>query len=940
MTSLEIQNLNGQTLSDLWYTASFHLAMKWDASANGANLHEGDYFTIDLPDQMVFPTTSSARDFNLYADDGETVIAKAHVDPTEGGGGKVTVTFTDYVEGRENIKGNIRLGAQLNTRKIVKGEDNTFTVSVNGGVTTSPTSINFLVRGEKDLENEYLNKWGERVSGNANEARWVARINHTGANLTNVVISDRLSEGDGSETYIADSFQLVRVDMDSKGFVIATHEAVDLTNKITIAPDGRSFTINVGNISGGQYRLTYRSSYTPPLRLRNAMTLTSTERSASFSGSYQVATSGGSGDGNLANKIKLTKVDAEDNSVTLAGAVFEVTAPNGSTFQLTTGTDGTVTSESLTSGTYTAKEVTAPSGYELNDQVFTLNVSPSGGALQTVTDKPKTTAVSVTKKWVGPVGDAVTVRLLADGAETDKTLTLDAASNWTGSFDDLRAYNAQGKEITYTVTEAEVSGVDASKYTTTVEGNAADGFTVTNTNAETISVSVTKKWVGPVGDAVTVRLLADGAETDKTLTLDAAGNWTGSFDGLAKYKADGSEIAYTVTEAEVSGVDASKYTSTVEGSAADGFTVTNTNAETISVPVTKTWDDDSDRDGVRPDSLVVRLKADGNDTGKSVTLDAAGDWKGSFDDLAKYNADGTEVVYTVTEDAVPEYSTSIDGFDITNAYTPGRTSVTVSKAWDDAGDQDGVRPTSIQVQLYANGQAEGDPVTLNADNQWTHTWKELHLKDAGKTIDYTVQEVDTPTGYTVTVSGDATEGYTLTNAHTPETVSIPVTKKWEGETGPAVTIHLLADGEDTGKTLTLSADNEWSGSFADLDKFAAGKEITYTVAEDDVAGYTSEVTGSAADGFTVTNTIVEQPPTQDPSTPADEPTTADPSKSADPSTPAGEPKNAAPSTTAGQPKKNGLARTGVDTTLLSVLVLGATAAGIGLLGLRRRFEER
>ncbi len=45
--------------------------------------------------------------------------------------------------------------------------------------------------------------------------------------------------------------------------------------------------------------------------------------------------------------------------------------------------------------------------------------------------------------------------------------------------------------------------------------------------APRLAVPVEKKWVGPAATSVTVHLFADGADTGKTLTLDAAGNWQG-----------------------------------------------------------------------------------------------------------------------------------------------------------------------------------------------------------------------------------------------------------------------------------------------------------------------------------------------------------------------------------------------------------------------------
>jgi len=466
----------------------------------------------------------------------------------------------------------------------------------------------------------------------------------------------------------------------------------------------------------------------------------------------------------------------------------------------------------------------------------------------------ETVSVPVTKKWVGPEAASVTVRLTADGTEV-QTLELSAGNGWAATFTGLPKYNADGSEISYDVTEDEVAG-----YTSEVSGDAASGFTFTNTSTETVSVSVAKTWVGPEGSSVTVSLLADGEDTGESLELSSDNGWSGSFDGLAKYGDGGDEIAYTVTEAQVSGVDANAYETTVEGDAATGFTITNTAIETVSVSGSKTWDDGDNQDGVRPEAITVRLLADGIEAA-SATVGEDNGWAWSFDNLPKYDAtDGHEIVYALTEDAVADYATTYDGYNITNSYTPGKTSVTVAKAWDDAGDQDGLRPASIAVQLYADGIAQGDPIALDAGNQWTHTWTDLDQKANGQDIAYTVDELDVPSGYAVEITGDATTGFAVTNTHAPETTSVSVAKAWDdagdrdGMRPESVTVRLLANGADTGKTLVLSADNGWEGSFDDLDANEAGIPIAYTVQEVGMPeGYTASVSGDATVGYTVTN---------------------------------------------------------------------------------------
>src|SRR5699024_8037202 len=87
-------------------------------------------------------------------------------------------------------------------------------------------------------------------------------------------------------------------------------------------------------------------------------------------------------------------------------------------------------------------------------------------------------------------------------------------------------------------------------------------------------------------------------------------------------------------------------------------------------------------------------------------------------------------------------------------------------------------------------------------------------------------------------------------------IDIPVTKTWEEadrqHRPESVTIELLANG-DVVRTEPITGESladEWSYTFEDLPVYnEEGKEITYTVNELDVPGYTTEI-----DGFNITNT--------------------------------------------------------------------------------------
>ena len=158
-------------------------------------------------------------------------------------------------------------------------------------------------------------------------------------------------------------------------------------------------------------------------------------------------------------------------------------------------------------------------------------------------------------------------------------------------------------------------------------------------------------------------------------------------------------------------------------------------------------------------------------------------------------------------------------------------------------------------------------MTYDENQVGTHkyTVSEVSGNEAGVTYDSTVYEVEvrvekvSATELKATVSKQASD-LVFTNKYTPAKTQIPVKKVWndadnqDGKRPASITVKLLADGTDTGKTLELSEANGWAGSFTDLDADKGGTSIDYKVVEvSSVAGYTSEISGDAATGFTITN---------------------------------------------------------------------------------------
>lgn len=191
---------------------------------------------------------------------------------------------------------------------------------------------------------------------------------------------------------------------------------------------------------------------------------------------------------------------------------------------------------------------------------------------------------------------------------------------------------------------------------------------------EYTSVSVNKVWDdvnnqdGQRSSEVTVQLLANGVEvSDQQLVLSDANGWNGTFENLDKYDSDNVLIDYTVKEV----TDLSGYQSVVSGSD-NNYTITNTHVpEIINLSGTKTWDDNNNQDGIRPESIVVHLLANGVDTGQTKEVSQTDNWTYRFENLPKYQ-NGQEVVYTVSEDSVGGYETIISEFNITNSHTQTR----------------------------------------------------------------------------------------------------------------------------------------------------------------------------------------------------------------------------------------------------------------------------
>ena len=341
-------------------------------------------------------------------------------------------------------------------------------------------------------------------------------------------------------------------------------------------------------------------------------------------------------------------------------------------------------------------------------------------------------------------------------------------------------------------------------------------------------------------ESIEIILYANDTEY-RRVNATAEDNWKYEFVNLPTY-IGGKEVTYTIDETEIPGYE----------KAIEGMDVTNTRI-TITLNGKKTWDDADNQDGKRPVSITINLLANG-EVYKTKTVAAEDNWEYEFTNLPIYIG-GKEITYTISEDEVAEYETTYDGMNVTNTHTPEITSVKVIKVWDDAENQDGIRPSSIVVTL-----SNGMKVTLNEENEWTEVIENLPVYENGEQIAYTWTETDVD-GYELT--NTKVDGYvtTLTNTHEPELISMKVTKVWaddDNESGKrpnSITIALLANDVEI-ETVTLSENEGWEHTFGDLPLYENAEKITYTVLEKEVPeGYEAAYEGDMETGFIVHNVL-------------------------------------------------------------------------------------
>ncbi|MBQ9825990.1 MAG: Cna B-type domain-containing protein [Firmicutes bacterium] len=359
--------------------------------------------------------------------------------------------------------------------------------------------------------------------------------------------------------------------------------------------------------------------------------------------------------------------------------------------------------------------------------------------------------------------------------------------------------------------------------------NVKDGYSIRINNVPTgTTYTITE------GNSTTPGFIFDTAEIKFTEGKQPSSAWAFTGDQTSTGSIDSTNAVYTVT-----------YTNTYQ---------------LIDVNVDKVWDDNSNQDGVRPESLTLTLNgAPSGTTVPNPTITKSEDgntwtyvWKG----LPRFDADGNEITYTVTEGTVPQgydctKTTVNDGDEIKNVHTPETLSKVATKEWADGNNANNSRPSSVTFNLMKKvGEAEAEEileVTLDGapddasteegpagyeSTAWEATFINLPKYEKGVEITYSITE-DPVDKYATTIT-DGENGTTVTNTY--DFGDLEITKTVDpgnGDTGKTsekeftFTVNLY---KDSTKAETVS------GSF------------NYTITN---ASGTTQSTGTISNGETV-----------------------------------------------------------------------------------------
>ena len=557
ITDVKVQNNDGGDLTaPLGRYDTFRLNAKF--SLEGKNVKAGDTTEVVIAS----PIDIKSQDFEIKDSITGKVIANAKVDATAG---KIVLTFTKFVEEKNDVSGSFFFYAGVNKDKFPNDGNAPVKVSVDNKVKFDGTVKSGTV-GEGKRYTIIKSGWD---TGDHKSLGFRISVNRTNEAITNAVLSDSI-ESPGV-TYKAGSFKIYKGTWDYSTGTWQLQNKKDVTSQYTVNATDTTFTINLGNISANdhfavEYEAVVNYDAVDGEVIKNKATIVGDNKKPYDSKSkVNIQIAGGEGVG-YAFGIQVHKVD--ESNKPLKGAKFQVIrqATGQVLGEFESDAKGDFSLKELLRDKYIIKEIQAPEGYGLAEDTiveaseFTTPTKPVSKTIVNKKEKPAKTQATI------ELDKILTGRDLVDGEFSFELYEgenkLQTTTNQSGkiTFEPIE-FTAEG-EHTYTVKEVKGNDAtityDASEKQVTVkvtrDGDALkaevvypESKTFTNAftpNATTATIELTKELTG--------RDLVDGEFSfelyEGTNKLQTVTNKSGkvTFDAIS-YTEEG-EHTYTVKE--------------------------------------------------------------------------------------------------------------------------------------------------------------------------------------------------------------------------------------------------------------------------------------------------------------------------------------------------------------------------------------------------------
>ena len=496
ITSVNVTNNEGGNLTwDLEQWATFRINANFDLT--GKDVKAGDTTVMTVPDALVINTQSfKIRDINT-----NEIIAYAKVSADNK---SISLTYTDYVEKHNDTKGSFFFYSRVDFKKHPQQGEIPIEITINKE-TKVAGKITF--KGIGDGNPRLLTKTSWVDNTDYKTVEYTISVNRTRENIQQVTIEDQLKFTNAS--YIKDSIKITKGKF---AFVEGEWQFTDRTDvtdqhTITISEDGRSFVIDLGDITEqDQYRIDYkvRMNYQPVdgELLKNDVTLKGKGivlKEASNAAAVQIA--GGAGVGYVYS-IKIRKVD--DQNQPLEGAKFKVVrqANNQVIGEYTTDENGLITVKGLLKDKYILTETHAPSGYVIQDSETIVNAEDFGSdhavtkTIVNTKEEPTTTSTTTTEEPTTTTSTTTTSTTTTEEPTTTTSTTTTTTEEPTTTTSTTTTTTEEPTTTTSTTTTTEeptttTSTTTTSTTTTTEEPTTTTSSTTTTTEEPTTSTSTT-----------------------------------------------------------------------------------------------------------------------------------------------------------------------------------------------------------------------------------------------------------------------------------------------------------------------------------------------------------------------------------------------------------------------------------------------------------------